>query len=82
MMVVGVHADQWGVDYIKVDGCYSDADKYYVDYPKFGTALQQSGREIVYSCSWPAYLGMHMLSRVALARRCRASCPWVVSDHD
>ena len=49
---------QWGVDYIKVDGCYSDQDKYKVNYPKFGEALQQSGRVIVYSCSWPAYLGM------------------------
>ena len=26
-------------------------------YPKMGHALQSSGRDIVYSCSWPAYLG-------------------------
>ena len=26
-------------------------------YPAMGTALQNSGRNISYSCSWPAYLG-------------------------
>jgi len=28
-----------------------------VGYPAMGTALQSSGRNITYSCSWPAYLG-------------------------
>eukprot|EP01050_Picozoa_sp_SAG11_P013851 SAG11_NODE_1650_length_4510_cov_6.795738_5_plen_99_part_00 len=30
---------------------------YAVGYPKMGHALQTSGRDIVYSCSWPAYMG-------------------------
>ncbi|XP_070142839.1 alpha-N-acetylgalactosaminidase-like isoform X1 [Drosophila kikkawai] len=45
----------WGVDYVKMDGCYaSDAD---LDrgYPAFGRALNRTGRPIVYSCSWPFY---------------------------
>ena len=46
----------WGVDYLKVDGC-GDQSYYPVGYRKFGDALQASGRDIVYSCSWPAYLG-------------------------
>eukprot|EP01116_Phalansterium_solitarium_P006573 TRINITY_DN188_c0_g1_i1.p1 TRINITY_DN188_c0_g1~~TRINITY_DN188_c0_g1_i1.p1 ORF type:complete len:422 (+),score=159.08 TRINITY_DN188_c0_g1_i1:105-1370(+) len=46
----------WGVDYLKVDGC-GDNDYYPTGYPKMGAALRATGREIVYSCSWPAYLG-------------------------
>jgi alpha-N-acetylgalactosaminidase len=30
---------------------------YEIGYPTFGSALLNSGRDIVYSCSWPAYLG-------------------------
>jgi hypothetical protein len=39
-----------------VDGC-GDASKYPQGYRAMGDALQASGRDIVYSCSWPAYLG-------------------------
>lgn len=46
----------WGVDYLKVDGC-GDNSYYPTGYPKMGAALQGSGRNISYSCSWPAYLG-------------------------
>eukprot|EP01061_Rhynchopus_euleeides_P035119 TRINITY_DN59185_c0_g1_i1.p1 TRINITY_DN59185_c0_g1~~TRINITY_DN59185_c0_g1_i1.p1 ORF type:complete len:412 (+),score=155.12 TRINITY_DN59185_c0_g1_i1:139-1236(+) len=46
----------WGVDYMKVDGC-GDASYYPVGYPAMGEALKGCGRDIVYSCSWPAYLG-------------------------
>ena len=46
----------WGVDYMKVDGC--GAKSYYAGgYKAMGAALQASGRDIVYSCSWPAYIG-------------------------
>ena len=47
---------EWGVDYLKVDGC-GDASYYPTGYPKMGDALLNSGRDIVFSCSWPAYLG-------------------------
>eukprot|EP00036_Acanthoecidae_sp_10tr_P014341 CAMPEP_0206294606 /NCGR_PEP_ID=MMETSP0106_2-20121207/4745_1 /ASSEMBLY_ACC=CAM_ASM_000206 /TAXON_ID=81532 /ORGANISM="Acanthoeca-like sp., Strain 10tr" /LENGTH=538 /DNA_ID=CAMNT_0053725249 /DNA_START=20 /DNA_END=1634 /DNA_ORIENTATION=+ len=46
----------WGVDYVKVDGC-GDAGYYATGYPAMGKALVASGRDIVFSCSWPAYLG-------------------------
>eukprot|EP00048_Salpingoeca_helianthica_P014860 m.223921 g.223921 ORF g.223921 m.223921 type:complete len:494 (-) comp16352_c0_seq1:183-1664(-) len=46
----------WGVDYLKVDGCGEEA-YYTTGYPLMGKALATSGRPIVYSCSWPAYLG-------------------------
>lgn len=42
--------------HFEVDGC-GDEGYYATGYPLMGAALQQSGRPIVYSCSWPAYLG-------------------------
>lgn len=47
----------WGVDYLKLDGCFNDKQSYVTGYPAAGAALQATGRDIVYSCSWPAYLG-------------------------
>lgn len=46
---------EWGVDYMKVDGC---GPKSYYDggYKAMGQALEESGRAIEYSCSWPAYI--------------------------
>lgn len=46
---------KWGVDYMKVDGC-GDPSYYKQGYKAMGVALEASGREIVYSCSWPAYI--------------------------
>ena len=43
----------WGVDYMKVDGC-GPGDYYKGGYAAMGSALEASGRDIVYSCSWPA----------------------------
>jgi len=45
----------WGVDYMKVDGCGPPA-YYDAGYKAMGAALQASGRPIEYSCSWPAYI--------------------------
>lgn len=46
----------WQVDYIKVDGC-GDNGYYEKGYSAMGAALEATGRDIVYSCSWPAYIG-------------------------
>ncbi|CAK1584745.1 unnamed protein product [Parnassius mnemosyne] len=46
---------EWEVDYIKLDGCYVDPSKYDTGYPAFGKLLNETGRPILYSCSWPAY---------------------------
>lgn len=45
----------WGVDYVKLDGCYSETEEMDAGYPKFGALLNQTGRPMVYSCSWPVY---------------------------
>lgn len=44
----------WGVDYLKLDGCNNNKTGYQQGYPAMGAALQATGRNIVYSCSWPA----------------------------
>jgi hypothetical protein len=41
----------------KLDGCHGNNSVFSQGYPAFGAALQASGRNITYSCSWPAYLG-------------------------
>lgn len=45
----------WGVDYVKLDGCYSNHMDLDTAYPEFGRALNKTGRPMVYSCSWPFY---------------------------
>ena len=47
-------------DYIKVDGC-GDPAYYPAGYAAMGAALESSGRDIAYSCSWPAYIGGEVL---------------------
>ncbi|KAL1110267.1 hypothetical protein AAG570_008344 [Ranatra chinensis] len=45
----------WGIDYIKVDGCYNDEVDLSDGYEMLKDALNNTGRPIVYSCSYPAY---------------------------
>ncbi|XP_049541803.1 alpha-N-acetylgalactosaminidase [Anopheles darlingi] len=45
----------WGVDFIKIDGCYADVELMVEDYIRFGRYMNETGRPILYSCSWPAY---------------------------
>ncbi|XP_030383247.1 alpha-N-acetylgalactosaminidase [Scaptodrosophila lebanonensis] len=45
----------WNVDYVKLDGCYAlpqDMDR---GYTEFGKLLNNTGKPMVYSCSWPVY---------------------------
>jgi len=46
---------EWGVDYVKLDGCYSEPSTMDAGYPEFGAYLNKTKRPMVYSCSWPAY---------------------------
>ena len=47
---------KWGIDSIKVDGCYSSNNLMPEGYAAFGWHMNQTNREMLYSCSWPAYL--------------------------
>lgn len=46
---------EWGVDYVKLDGCYADIKQMDTGYPQMGEFLNKTNRPMVYSCSWPAY---------------------------
>ena len=46
---------EWEVDYLKMDGCYSQLIDQADAYPAMTRFLNETGRKIVYSCSWPAY---------------------------
>ena len=48
----------WGVDSLKMDGCNSVHTHAVLDpaYVHMGDALNQTGRRILYSCSWPDYI--------------------------
>ena len=46
---------EWGVDYVKMDGCQASQRDRDTGYPEFGRFLNQTNRPIVYSCSWPYY---------------------------
>ena len=50
------HAEKSAFAYCQVDGCYADPKQYAEQYPLLGKYLNQTGRAITYSCSWPAYL--------------------------
>lgn len=45
----------WDVDYVKLDGCYADINAMDQGYPDFGRFLNETGRPMIYSCSWPVY---------------------------
>ncbi|XP_077298365.1 alpha-N-acetylgalactosaminidase-like [Arctopsyche grandis] len=53
---------EWGVDYVKVDGCNVDASLMDEGYPKFGEYFNKTGRPMMYSCSWPFYLDLAGIS--------------------
>lgn len=46
----------WEIDFIKVDGCYMDIEKYEDAYEYFGQLMNKTGRPILYSCSYTAYM--------------------------
>ncbi|XP_071477917.1 alpha-N-acetylgalactosaminidase-like isoform X1 [Diadema antillarum] len=45
----------WGVDMLKMDGCYADPHTMKKGYPEMTKYLNQTGRPILFSCSWPDY---------------------------
>jgi hypothetical protein len=45
-------------DALKVDGCNMDKKLMSMAYPKVSKAINQTGRAMWYSCSWPCYTGV------------------------
>ncbi|OON20818.1 alpha-galactosidase, partial [Opisthorchis viverrini] len=65
---------KWKVDYVKVDGCYSPLDEMPEGYEKFGELLNQTGRPIVYSCSYPAYIPWRSNPKMLDWQRLKTNC--------
>merc|ERR1712176_413864 len=62
----------WGVDYVKVDGCYSDPKTMDEGFREFGRALNATGRPMVYQCEWPLYQSVNGI--VPEYKSVRATC--------
>ncbi|KRX98561.1 Alpha-N-acetylgalactosaminidase [Trichinella pseudospiralis] len=45
----------WDVDMLKLDGCNVDVSLMPAGYSEMSRYLNETGRRIIYSCSWPAY---------------------------
>eukprot|EP00052_Salpingoeca_macrocollata_P022585 m.196673 g.196673 ORF g.196673 m.196673 type:complete len:470 (+) comp21839_c0_seq3:1016-2425(+) len=69
----------WGIDSFKVDGCSSDPKTMHITYPLLSEALNSTGRPILYSCSWPDYerLALLTVNYTALAKYCNL---WRIYD--
>lgn len=46
---------EWGVDFIKLDGCFTDPLDMELGFINFGYWMWKMGRPMVYACSWPIY---------------------------
>ncbi|EDV27039.1 uncharacterized protein TRIADDRAFT_23253 [Trichoplax adhaerens] len=60
----------WKVDSLKLDGCNSNTSDYKKGYPAMGHYLNKTGRPILYSCSWPAYLNPSKVNYTIIAKAC------------
>jgi hypothetical protein len=60
----------WGVDYLKMDGCYYPVCAMEDIYTEWSNLLATSGRPIVFSCSWPAYARNRNISFEYVASIC------------
>ncbi|CAH8517095.1 unnamed protein product [Dicrocoelium dendriticum] len=65
---------KWKVDYVKVDGCYSPEERMPLGYEDFGKYINQTGRPIVYSCSYPAYIGWQANHSLVEWERLKKNC--------
>ncbi|XP_034102345.1 alpha-N-acetylgalactosaminidase [Drosophila albomicans] len=66
----------WDVDYVKLDGCNANVTDMTEGYPQFGRLLNATGRPMVYSCSWPAYLEDAYPDYESLIKHCNLWRNW------
>jgi len=52
---------EWGVDYVKLDGCYTEVSDMKAIYTQNSQLFNQTGRPMVFSCSWPAYANVNKI---------------------
>ncbi|RUS77191.1 hypothetical protein EGW08_015043 [Elysia chlorotica] len=61
---------EWGIDSFKMDGCYSTTKDFSVAYPIMEFFLNKTGRPILFSCSWPAYMQSSDPDYKLIAKHC------------
>jgi len=61
----------WGIDMLKVDGCYEDMSIMNQTYPALSLVIGQTFSQLVFSCSWPAYVqGQGTIQYALMVRYC------------
>jgi hypothetical protein len=53
---------EWGVDYVKLDGCYTNVSDMQAIYTLNSQLFNATGRQMVFSCSWPAYANVNNIT--------------------
>lgn len=53
---------EWGVDLLKLDGCYFPVDQMEAKYTQWSQLLGNASRPMVFSCSWPTYADLKNMS--------------------
>ncbi|XP_005108742.1 alpha-N-acetylgalactosaminidase [Aplysia californica] len=61
---------EWGIDSFKMDGCYSTTADFPTAYPIMEFYLNKTGRPILFSCSWPAYMQTKDINYPLIAEKC------------
>ena len=45
----------WGVDYLKLDGCFNEPKMFQLGYPPMAFYIHMTGRPMILSCEYPTY---------------------------
>jgi len=52
----------WDVDLVKLDGCFTNVSDMHDIYTLNGQLFNATGRQMVYSCSWPTYANLNNIT--------------------
>jgi len=69
---------EWDVDYVKLDGCYTNIADMKTIYTLNSILLNETGKQMVYSCSWPTYANLfnYSFSYTYIASICNLWREW------
>ncbi len=62
----------WGIDSVKMDGCNSDPTQQPEGYATMAFFFNQTGRQMYFSCSYPAYILPNSLNVTLLQQTCNS----------
>ncbi|KAI7690125.1 Alpha-N-acetylgalactosaminidase [Sarcoptes scabiei] len=55
---------EWGVDSIKMDGCFAKLNEFNKKFTKYRKALEKQDHKIAFCCEWPSYLSSRIIEDV------------------